>query len=155
MTNVVKFKKPASKRKGSKAKRPTASKDERLINECVIFAQSVAANDAGYDADPDGNNEYATRAGARHSARAAAALAYISETPATTAEALQAKARIIPAVIKDAAHSMDEREEAFFLSFGADVKDYLQHIIDANWKAAAEAKRDGNTARTDTALSAL
>jgi len=72
----------------------------------------------------------------RHETLAGEALAEISRTPATTPQGLQAKARIVPAVIKNAAGSPDEREEDFFLSFSADVKAVLQPIIDNEWREA-------------------
>jgi hypothetical protein len=100
-----------------------------LIRECILFVQSVAAYDAGFKADPDGDYAHAARLGDRHLDRASEAFEKISRTPATTTEGLQAKARIVPALIKHAAQSMDEREEAFFLSFAADVKAYLDPIL--------------------------
>jgi hypothetical protein len=102
-----------------------------LIRECVIYAQSVAAWAGGFDADPDGDSAHAAPLGKSHFARAEQALAKISRTPAMTAEGLQAKARIVPAIMKAAAGCvMDKEEGAFLSSFGADVKAFLEPILD-------------------------
>src|SRR5271165_5259644 len=55
-------------------------------------------------------------------AREDQALEKITRMPATTAEGLQAKAHVVPAVIHTAAHMINKREETFLLSFAADVK---------------------------------
>lgn len=121
----------------TQAESPVRTKraDTALIRECVIFAQSVAAYDAGLAADPDRNSVHAERFANQYLGRANEALAKISQTPASTAEGLQAKARIVPVVISNAAQSMDDREEAFFLSFGADVKAFLETVLDVHRRA--------------------
>jgi len=127
--NVVPF--PTKAESPARTKRAATA----LIRECVIFAQSVAACDAGFTADPDCDFTHAARFGDQYLDRANEALAKISRTPAKSAEALQAKARLVPMVIKNAVGSPDEREVAFFLSFGADVKAFLETVLDAQHRA--------------------
>jgi hypothetical protein len=101
--------------------------EQRLIKECANYAQSLAAFDAEFSADPDENKVENI---ARHADRAAAALEKIAATPAKTVEGLEAKARIVAMVIEDAHGELQKRDEQFFLSFAADVKAFLQSTID-------------------------
>jgi hypothetical protein len=101
--------------------------DQRLIMECSNYAQSLAAFDAEFSADPDANKVENV---ARHADRAAAALEKIAATPAKTAEGIHAKARIVAMVIEDAHGELQKRDEQFLLSFAADVKAFLQSTID-------------------------
>lgn len=121
MNNVVKLKIRKSRTRPGDSRSP----DARLIAECVIYAQSVAAWAAGFEADPDGDCVHANKLGADARARAGVALKAIPKMKATTASGLLAKARIVPTIIKDAAGSLDEREEDYMASFVADVTDYL------------------------------
>jgi hypothetical protein len=98
--------------------------DQRLIEECSIYAQSLAEFDEGVSADPKVENV------GRHADRAAAALEKIAAISAKTAEGLQAKAGIVAMVIGDAHGELQERDEKFFLSLAADVKAFLQPTID-------------------------
>jgi hypothetical protein len=108
--------------------KPRAPNDTALIRECVLYAQASGAFDAGFNADPT-DSKFAEKLGERHQRQIDALLHTISTTPATTAQGLQAKARIVPTVISNAAKSMDEREEAFMISFAADVKAFLYPIV--------------------------
>jgi hypothetical protein len=100
--------------------------DQQLIKECANYAQSLAAFDAEFSGDPEGNKVENV---ARHADRAAAALEKIAATPAKTAKGLQAKAQIVAVVIEDAHAELQKRDEKFLLSFAADVKAFLQPII--------------------------
>jgi hypothetical protein len=100
--------------------------DQQLIKECANYAQSLAAFDAEFSGDPEGNKVENV---ARHADRAAAALEKIAATPAKTAKGLQAKAQIVAVVIEDAHSELQKRDEKFLLSFAADVKAFLQPII--------------------------
>jgi hypothetical protein len=136
--NVVPF--PARASSGDKAGRAKRT-NIALIRECVVFAQSIAAYEAGFKADPDGNNAHAAALGNHHLARARQALVKLSHTPATTAEGLQAKARIVSVVIDEAHQSIERHEEAFLLSFAADVKAFLGPTINEHWRADLAAKQ--------------
>ena len=109
--------------------------DQRLIEECSIYAQSLAAFDAGVSADP---NENKVENVGRHADRAAAALENIAAISAKTAEGLQAKADVVAMVIEDAHGELQERDEKFFLSFAADVKAFLQSTIDERARNSLE-----------------
>jgi hypothetical protein len=128
--------KPKSKRKPLKPREPN---DTALIRECVAFAQNVAANSAGYNADPT-DSEFAAKMGARFSDRSEVALCKMAELPATTPEGLDAKARVVPIVMDNAADSPDEREIKFFTSFARDVREVLKPIIHERFAAAKREK---------------
>ena len=126
MSNVISLKRPTDSLSG----RTRGNSDKRLIEECVSYAQSVAAFAAGFDADPDGNNVYAEKIGG-HDKRAAEAIEKIAGIAAKTTKGLQAKARIVPMVLKDSEGNLRYRGQNFVLSFAADVKAFLQPIIDS------------------------
>ena len=109
--------------------------DQRLIEECSIYAQSLAAFDAGVSADP---NENKVENVGRHADRAAGALEEIAAISAKTAEGLQAKAGIAALVIGDAHGELQERDEKFILSLAADVKAFLQSTIDERARNSLE-----------------
>jgi hypothetical protein len=117
----------------TKSKRsPAASSDTRLIKECVIYGQEIAAFYAGFEADPDGSSKHASGLGGRHEDRARRALTQIATTNASTPAGLDAKARILPLVIEDSDGSggvMEEADEAFYRSFTADVRAFLDPLI--------------------------
>ena len=133
------------KRKAKAASRRKATKppnEKALINECVVYAQSIAAFYDGFKADPDGNNEHAARLGERHRIRAFQALTKIVGTPATTPDGLNSKARIVAFVFRDSESGCLEREgENFLKSFAVDMITFLQPICDGEvtlQKPAAE-----------------
>jgi hypothetical protein len=128
--------KTAPRRKATKPPNDTA-----LIRECVVYVQSVAGFHAGWKADPSGDSVYAAPAGERFNNRAALALEKITSTPATTAEGLLSKARIVPSLIQDAGGSFDVREKAFLASFGTNVETFLQPIIEEHWHAECAAEK--------------
>jgi hypothetical protein len=132
--------KPANRpaaRRGSKAPRtlpaipgltePPALPDLELIRDCVDYSRTVAGYLAGFDADPDGNNKFADdKAGQRLSSRAYKLLRKISRTPAKAAQGLQAKASIVPMILKNGgADSPDEREIDFLETFASEVRAWL------------------------------
>jgi hypothetical protein len=123
----------------SKASRQKAISDARLIKECVIYAQEIAAFHAGFTADPDGSSKHAAGLGDRHERRAQQALAKIAAMKASTPEGLQAKARILPVVIHDDEGSMESDSEVFYRTFAADVRAFLDPLVHANWLAADKA----------------
>jgi hypothetical protein len=82
--------------------------------------------------------------GNRHQNRAWQALTTIATMNASTPEGLQAKARIVPFVIDDGEGSMEDTDAAFYRSFAADVRAFLDPLVHANWSAA-------NNARTEAA----
>ena len=120
--------KTASRRKATKP-----PNDTRLINECVIYAQSVAAFRDGFKADPAGDSCHAAALGDRHTNRAQQLLTKITATPATTPEGLCSKARIVAVVFQDYQDSClqsDGAESEFLKSFAVEVEKFLQPICD-------------------------
>lgn len=100
------------------------SPDAALIRACISYAQATAAHQAAFAADPDANNTFAEGAISLPEKHAAAALRTIAATKATTVEGLQAKARILPMILRyeDADHlEISAESVAFFRSFAADV----------------------------------
>jgi hypothetical protein len=79
---------------------------------------------------------YGAKLAGPFSSRHEKALVNIAKLSATTLKGLQAKARVVPIVIHNAAESPDEREEKFFRSFAADVEKLLETIIDERRQAA-------------------
>ena len=126
-----------TKKKAKKAAAP----DRALIRHCVTFAQAVAAGYAGFAADPDGNSAHAAPAGNPYTQRADEALIAIARLHAETTEGLEAKARIVPFILKNSDGTWSELQEAFFESFGRDVKEF--------W-----ARRAGRIAAAETARAA-
>ena len=142
MTNVVKLKAPPLK-----AKSPS-SDDSKVIRACVSYAQSVAAASAGFKADPDGDSTYAGQAADRRYGEAKKALTFIGKTKARTAAGISAKARIVHLVINDDSAGVPDRfpsiepvSVVFFRSFAADVKGFMDGVIEKEWKERHAAPR--------------
>lgn len=107
--------------------------DRALINECVIYAQSIAALHQGFTADPNGDSAHASHLGEKHGDRARLALARLAATPSYSPDSLCAKARIVPMVFQDHPHGALEVDAADFIrGFAAEVKRFLQPICDGN-----------------------
>lgn len=92
----------AVKRKGRRTDRST--NDVTIIRLCVQYAQYNAAFIAGFDADPDGNSEYAATLG-NYSRRRDLALVRLSNLKATTPDAICAKAKALLILMKEEATS--------------------------------------------------
>ena len=132
------MKRPA-KRKAKRSPKARKPSDAALINECVIYAQSIAALHSGFKADPDGNSEHAAKLGDKFSNRAWQALTKIASTPAATPEGLCSKARIVALVFQDNEGGCLEADAAGFLkAFAAEVKQFLQPICDGQVKLEAD-----------------
>ena len=103
--------------------------DLELIRDCVDYSRTVAGYLAGFDVDPDGNSKFADdKAGQRLSNRAEKLLSKISRTRAKTAEGLQAKASIVPMILKNGGEeSPHEREINFLETFASEVRSWLAH----------------------------
>jgi hypothetical protein len=110
----------------------------------VICAQSIAAFHNGFRADPGGSSDTAAALGDRHVNRARQALTKIAATPATTPKGLCSKARIVPVVFKDNQDGcLLPADEAFLISFGADVHKFLQPICDSKMTLQSTAPEGG------------
>jgi len=127
-------------RKNKKAQ-TTSTCNSIVIRAAVTYAQAVAAHEAGFRADPEADNVTAARTGDRYSNISNAALEKLASAPALSAEALDAKARIVALIIDDDAGVMEERSEAFYRSFASDVRKFLEPIIREHWLADVEARK--------------
>ena len=130
--------KAASRRKATKP-----PNDKALINHCVTYAQSIAADHAGYRADPDGGNEHAETLGKRHFNRAFQALTRIAATPATTPAGLCSKVRIVPILFEDSRCSIRTHEVEFLKSLASELEAFLQPICDDAWRSQKPAPKGG------------
>lgn len=123
----------------AKAKK-TPLRDASLIRECVAYAQSLAAFNAGFKADPDGSMKYASKSGDYYSRRAEEALNKMSQMKAQTPEGLQAKARIVSDIIGSVQYEgFDGSSAAFLRIFGVEVKNFLQPIVEEGWRERMKA----------------
>ena len=126
--------KPATKAKPGPGKAPI---DVLLINECVVYAQEIAAYHAGFLADPN-DDMHAAVLGSPHERRAKQALAKIATIKASTPAGLDAKARILPMVIHDSSGSVESADEVFYRTFAADVRAFLDPLVHADWVATTK-----------------
>jgi hypothetical protein len=126
-----------------KATRPP--NDTRLINECVIYAQSIAAFHDGFKVDSDGNSCHAEALGKRHSNRARQALTKITATPATTPEGLYSKAHVVRVVFDDNGDGgcLPEADTEFLKSFAVEVEKFLQPICNGTVTLQKPAQEGG------------
>jgi hypothetical protein len=118
----------------------TSRSDKVIIAAAVAYAQSAAAWRAGFDGDPDGSNENAERLGARHKRARDAALHKLANTPASSAEALDAKARVLPMILDDDCGGVADLSDEFYRAFAADVQKFLEPLISAEWHARNDAR---------------
>jgi hypothetical protein len=120
----------------------TSRSDTVIIAAAVTYAQSAAAWRAGFDGDSDGSNENAERLGARHKRARDAALHKLANTPASSAEALDAKARVLPMILDDDCGGVADLSDEFYRAFAADVQKFLEPLISAEWYARNDARND-------------
>jgi len=109
------------------------SKDAELIHACMAYAQAISAASAAYEADPDGNCKHAERIVSKRFRDAKKSLRVIASLRARTAAGIAAKARIVPVVIDDDAGSSEPASIAFYRSFAADVKQYMEAVLHQEW----------------------
>ena len=122
-----------TKKKKSKAKAKPAKPDSsKIIEQCVIYVQHLAAYDAGFSVDRTGNAEYCGKGGQIKKARRAMCK-LIGLSPHTTFDAapltpleLYAKAGVLAAMYglrKD--EGPDETELVYVRFFAGEVSDFL------------------------------
>lgn len=121
-------KKPRKKSKAKAGGEKQAPKhpDHALIRACILYAQAAAADKAGAEADPDGNS-------ANYNAMCRLAPPPPSTLKgccvrAKTVDGLEAKARVVRALIEvDQAHT-GEDGELFLTLFADDVVLFLREV---------------------------
>jgi hypothetical protein len=111
-----------------------ATPDAELIRACVRYAQAIAAADAAFTADPDGDSAYAEPAADKYYRGANKSLAVISSIAATTASGVCAKANIVKLLLRD--NNLEPKCAAFFATFAADVKAQSEALLKADRAAA-------------------
>jgi hypothetical protein len=138
--SITKESRGALRTKASPQKPETSRSDTVIIAAAVAYAQSAAAWRAGFDGDPDGSNKNAERLGARHARARDTALQKLANTPASSAEALDAKARVLPMVLDDDCGDVADLSDEFYRAFAADVRKYLEPLVSAEWYARNDAR---------------
>jgi len=129
--------KGAAKRRAPSGKSKTPLHDDAaVIHAAVGFAQSVAAQRAGYNVDPGinrvgGGPDVAQELGNSYRDRSRSLLKELSETPAKSREAIEAKARLVPLIFDDAGGDpLPARFNNFFRRFAQDVRVFLDKVRD-------------------------
>jgi hypothetical protein len=80
--------------------RKSAKADAAIIRNAIPYGQAIAAFHAGFRIDP-ASDDICETAGAPWERRAKAALKELAKGPATSAEALAAKASIVPTIVNE------------------------------------------------------
>lgn len=121
---------------------PKPNHDATIIREAVAYAQAIGAYHNGFKADPGGDNDTAASLGDRHYRQALSILPRLASIPASSAQALDAKARLVQIVLDDTGNygCISEESTAFFRSFAADVHSFLEPIIGEHMTAERELK---------------
>jgi hypothetical protein len=104
-----------------------ASANAAVIRAAVAYASAIAAFHGGFRGAVHGGYAVADQAGARVWDKVAAAMKTLSRIPATSAEALDAKARVLEIIREDPANETP-MTEAFYLSFANDVRRFVKAL---------------------------
>lgn len=98
--------------------------DLKLIDHCITFVSMIAALDASYSADPDGNFNSAEEIGDTYLNAANAALTTATKVSAKGFPGLYAKGEVVLACIRRLSQhdDLNALEAAFIASFAADAK---------------------------------
>jgi hypothetical protein len=125
----------AKKKKSKRAAAETPSDHSPIIEQCVIYAQHLAAYDAGFSVDHTGDAEYCGKGGhIKKARRAMCKLIGLSphlsphKRPGTvlTPLELHAKASVLAAMYGMRKHEHpDEIETAYIRFFAGEVSDFL------------------------------
>jgi hypothetical protein len=118
-----------------------ASNNAEVIQAAVACVQAFAAARAGYEGAPDGHSETAEKSDERWTSKARKALKKLSVTPATSATALAAKARIVPIVYQETCEDGTDLGGEFYRSFAADVRAFLEKPVRQEYEAKIQFRR--------------
>ena len=122
-------------KKKSKAKAKVAKPERsKIIEQAVIYAQALAAYHAGFEVDPTGDSDYASKQrGVKSAQKALEKLNSISPRKGPdkyesclSADELQAKAKVLGVLygLKDS-EEPDETEKEFIRLFAGEVLDFI------------------------------
>jgi hypothetical protein len=139
--------------KKRKSKAATAKRSE-IVEQCVVYAQSIAAYQAGFKIDPTGDFDYAGcgkgQGGRRPFRQADRALfrlvalssAYPGERPLLSREEMRAKAGVLSII---GTQPLEKIEGAYIRFFAIELDDYFREAIEDAWRAE-RSKGDVETA---------
>jgi hypothetical protein len=133
---------PAGKKKSIKKKRGQITEHSEIVMQCTIYAQSIAAYEAGFYADRSLEGHYAggrSGPGARHYNNSQRALLKLNvlamkETALTDVE-LFSKTRVFILLMKSASrkgHELVDEENVFLRLFGLEVERYVSLNIEGS-----------------------
>jgi len=120
--------------KKSKAKQKTTAARSKIIEQAVIYAQALAAYHAGFEVDPTGDNEYASKQkGVTSAQKALEKLNLISPRKGPgeamvclSADELHAKAKVLGVLYGLHDHEEpNETEKEFIRLFAGEVLDFI------------------------------
>jgi hypothetical protein len=121
-------------RKTTEKAAATAPKRSKIIEQAVIYAQALAAYHAGFEVDPTGDSDYASKQrGVKSARKALEKLNSISPRKGPdkyesclSADELQAKAKVLGVLygLKDS-EEPDETEKEFIRLFAGEVLDFI------------------------------
>jgi hypothetical protein len=124
----------AKNKKAKTAVEKTTGRSE-IIEQCVIYAQSIAAYNAGFNVDRTGDFDYAgcgsNQLGRHHFRNAKRALIKLvtlgGDVPALSRDELFTKARVARLLqTTDAKRNPEKHEAEYVRRFAKDVSQYLQ-----------------------------
>jgi hypothetical protein len=138
----------AKKKKEKPAVEKTTPRSE-IIEQCVIYAQSIAAYQAGFKVDSSGEFDYAGsdkgQHGRRHCRQAERALLRLvelcpakdGERPLLSREEMRAKAGVLSIIGKNTTEfTITEKiEGAYIRCFALELDDYFREAIEDAWRA--------------------
>ena len=114
----------------------SAANTKRIIRAAIEYSQAVGAYFGAHDVDPDGDCRNAVATTTATGEILSKSIQILTNIPAVSAYALQAKARLVPIVSKFDNGHYDEDSAAFYKSFAADVRKYLEEAVADEWCAS-------------------
>jgi hypothetical protein len=117
----------------SKAKaKETKPERSEIIEQAVIYVQSVAAHHAGFEADPTDDSKYASGVSVARAEKALTKLNALSpwkgphSKSCLSADELHAKAKVLGLMYGLTEHlDLNETEKAFIRLFAGEVQDFI------------------------------
>jgi hypothetical protein len=117
---------------GKKKQKAAVKAQSKIIEQCVIYVQQLAAFNAGFSVDHTGDCDFASKGGRlKKASRAMCTLISLSPhtspgAPALTALELRAKASVLSAMNGlQQHHQPDAVEQAYIRIFAREVSDFL------------------------------
>jgi hypothetical protein len=112
--------------------------DRELIESCITAGESIAAYDAAFKHDPDGNSKHAEPRSVRFARQRDKALARATELQACTVQGVDAKARLAVALVEEEIANaigpvvvFSEVATKFLHAFAVDTKRMMRALSEA------------------------